>query len=273
MKHIIYTIIFILLLTSVSAQAPGYLGKRFVLGYGAHFSPAFNNPNNNNQTIIGHLGEKGSAETGAMAFNYTHEGFIEYATSAKFMVGFSGKFYKTKYDNGLSVGNSYNYNYSASSDAQGYYDISGKSFCLYGKLYGGRYVAPWGRYIVFGPVLNLYNTTYDSTVMYQNSEVYNPNTGSINFAKISNFGPKEQSFTGFNIMFGWGRTRIIANRITLDYGLNLQLFSVMSLFTDFIIDESSSKRTNLLYIEKTSGKRIRGLNRANAFLKVGFLIF
>lgn len=273
MKHAIYTIIFILSLTSASAQAPGYLGKRFILGYGANFSPAFTNPNNNNQTIIGHLGEKGSAETGMMAFNYTHEGFIEYATSAKFMVGFSGKFYKTKYDNGLSVGSNYNYNYSADSDVQGYYDISGKSFCLYGKLYGSRYVAPWGRYLIFGPVLNLYNTTYDSNVMYQNAEVYNPNTGAVNFGKISNFGAKEQSFTGFNIMFGWGRTRIIADRITLDYGLNMQLFSVMSLFTDFIIDESSSKRTNLLYIEKTSGKRIRGLNRANAFLKVGFLIF
>ena len=109
--------------------------------------------------------------------------------------------------------------------------------------------------------------------MYQTQTNYYTNE----ISKVSKYGELNQSFTGFNIIFGWGRSRIIANRITLDYGINMQLFSVMSLLTDQLFNSSSSKfstaRTSDNYIEKTSGERIRGLNRINAFLKVGFLIF
>ncbi len=254
------------------AQAPGHLGKRFVLGYGAHFSPAFSNPNAQNETIIGHKKTNpGSAETGSPAFNYTHEAYIEFAINTRFMLGFSGKFYRTNYDNAInaySVNN--NNSYNLSEDIQGYYKINGQSLCLYGKLYGKRYVAPWGRYIVFGPVLNLYNTTYDPNVMFQKATDYNTNQ---TIAPVSNYGSLNQSFVGFNILFGWGRTRIIANRITLDYGINMQVLSIPGLLYDLAQSSKNINYVNNTYIENTAGARIRGLNRINAFLKVGFLIF
>ena len=268
--------LFIFFATIAFAQAPGYLGKRFIIGYGAHISPSLTNGNAHNKTIIGHQ-INGSAESGSFAFNYTHEAFMEYALSTRFVLGFSCKFYKTTYDNGLNISNSSYYNstnqYTINENVEGYYSIKGTSLCLYGKLYNKRYVAPWGRYIIFGPVINLYKTSYDSTIMYQTQTNYYTNE----ISKVSKYGELNQSFTGFNIIFGWGRSRIIANRITLDYGINMQLFSVMSLFTDQLFNSSSSKfstkRTSDNYIEKTSGERIRGLNRINAFLKVGFLIF
>lgn len=255
------------------AQAPGHLGKRFVLGYGAHFSPAITNGNAHNKTIIGHLErEVGSAETGSFAFNYTHEAYMEVALSTRFMLGFSGKFYKTTYDNAQSIDDYYNYNnhYRIDKNVEGYYSIKGTSLCLYGKLYSKRYVAPWGRYIIFGPVINLYRTSYDSTIMFQTlTDSY-----TYDISKFSKFGELNQSFTGFNIVYGWGRSRIIAKRVILDYGISMQLFSVMSLFTEQILSSRFSKTvTSDNYIEKTSGIRIRGLNRFNAFVKVGFLIF
>ena len=261
------------------AQAPGHLGKHFVLGYGANFSPAFTNANAHNKTIIGHKAqESGSAETGSFAFNYTHEAYMEVALSTRFMLGFSGKFYKTNYDNGLNISNnSYNSNnqYLINENVEGYYSIKGTSLSIYGKLYKKRYVAPWGKYIVFGPVINLYRTSHDSTLMYQTQTDYNTNE----ISRVSKYGELNQSFTGFNIIFGWGRSRIIANRVTLDYGINMHVLTLITLYIDQISSSSSSnsifspRRTPDNYIEQTSGQRIRGLNRINAFVKVGFLIF
>ena len=268
---VLFQLIFIFSISIAFAQAPGHLGKRFVLGYGAHFSPALSNGDARNNTIVGHRSSQhGSAATGQFAYNYTHEAYLEFALSARFMLGFSGKFYKTVYDNAIDANsNKYNNSYNLSNDVQGYYKINGKSLCLYGKLYGKRYVAPWGRYIVFGPVLNLYNTTYDSTIMFQTTTNYN------NYAitHVSDFGPLNQSFMGFNILFGWGRTRIIADRITLDYGINMQVLSIPGLLYDIIQSNKSNNYVNSVYIENTAGGRIRGLNRINAFIKVGFLIF
>jgi hypothetical protein len=267
----------LILITSFSisfAQAPGHLGKRFVLGYGAHFSPALANADFRNNTIVGHKSsQNGSATTQQFAYNYTHEAYIEFALSSRFMLGFSGKFYRTNYDNAInaySLNNNYNYSYNLSNDIQGYYNINGQSLCLYGKLYGKRYVAPWGRYMIFGPVLNLYNTTYDPTVMFQSATDYNTNLPT---TPVSNFGPLNQSFKGFNILFGWGRSRIIANRFILDYGVNMQVLSIPGLLYDLAQSSKSINYVNSVYIENTAGARIRGLNRINAFVKVGFLIF
>ena len=78
---------------------------------------------------------------------------------------------------------------------------------------------------------------------------------------------------GFNILFGWGRSRIIANRLVVDYGINMQVLSIPGLLYDLAQSSKSINYVNSVYIENTAGARIRGLNRINAFLKVGFLIF
>ncbi len=78
-------------------------------------------------------------------------------------------------------------------------------------------------------------------------------------------------------MLGFGRSRTIANRVVLDYGCNLQFFSVVSGVVDIVFDGedllSSSKNTNTTYIENTYKRRVRGVNRFNVFLKVGILLF
>lgn len=269
-KHFLFIIFFSTTTTILFAQAPGHLGKRFVLGYGAHFSPAIFSPDARNNSIIGRSDQVGSATTGQFAYNYTHEAYIEFALSTRFMLGFSGKFYRTNYDNALDISKSFNNNiYSQiDNDVRGSYEIRGQSLCLYGKLFSKRYVAPWGRYMVFGPIINLYNTTYDPSIMYQSATNKYTNES----LKVSNYGALNQSYMGFNILIGWGRSRIIANRFVLDYGFSMQAISIVAI----LFDANLIERTNLYdsdYIEKTAGTRIRALNRCNAFIKMGFLIF
>ena len=94
----------------------------------------------------------------------------------------------------------------------------------------------------------------------------------------SDFGPQKQNFTKFDFLFGFGRTRIVANRIIFDYGFNVNFFAFMTGFFDTVDlgnDGAFFDKTPdaLKYMDKTNGWRLRGFNRFNAFLKVGFLLF
>jgi hypothetical protein len=275
MRLYIYT--FILFSSLIHAQSTGYMGKRFLLGYGFHTSPAIFGATPNNETIIG---TSGNATTGSFAFNTIHEGFLEFAASSKWMICFSTRYYKTAYDNALYTeyvfpANSYNSSYF--DRPEGFYNIRGLTYTLYFKYYGSRYVAPWGRYVMFGPTINTVKTSYDPAIMNLGIQNYYYNNGTYSDTLIANFGPKEQNFTGVNLMLGFGRSRIIANRVVVDYGCNLQLFSVISGAVDIVFDGedlfSSTKNTNTGYIENTYNRRVRGVNRFNVFLKVGILLF
>jgi hypothetical protein len=272
-------IVIVSLSGALMAQTPGYMGKRMVIGYGFHFSPAFFGSNGQGATIIGKTG--GHASDGELAFNSLHEGYLEYALSKRFLLGFSTKFYKTTYDNHkelsamFNVQDSYGYNttiyYNASPD--GLYHIKGQNYALYGKLFKRGFLAPWGKYMMFGVNIKRYTCSYDPAEMKLSPAGY----GYSDNASFTDFGPREQSFTSFDILFGYGRSRILYNRIVLDYGFNLNLIATLNTAFDSLSDDdalfSSNNPTNNTYIESTAPWRIRGVNRFNAFLRVGVLLF
>ncbi len=265
-------IIFIIIVsnTFVFSQAPGHLGKRFSLGYAFHTSPSVFNANAKNETI---LGRGGNSESGNVAFNAIHELSLEYATSSRWEICFSARYYKTICDNAehISVDNGYNLQ---SSRPNGYYNIRGLTYTLYFKYYGKRYVAPWGRYVMFGPAINTSKTSYDSNIMNIKGAARNSFNYNYRDTLLSDFGPKEQNFVGVNLMMGMGRSRIIANRVILDYGVTIHVFSVISgLFDAGDIRFGGNKIAMNNYIESTVKQRVRGVNRFNAFLKVGILLF
>ncbi len=278
MKSNYFNIVFVLFLIALnsSAQSTGYMGKRFVLNYGFHTSPITFGASANNTTLIG---TSGSAESGVFALNMIHEGSLEFAISSKWMMNFSARYYKTVYDNAEYLDyDSYDatsgYRYSYTGQPEGFYDITGLSYTLYFKYFGSRYVAPWGRYVMFGPVLNTVKTNYSPTVMYLKDDSYGSSSNPI----IKNFGDFEQKYNGFNIMLGWGRSRIIGNRIVVDYGCNTQILSVILGALNVALDGAPDdffrgKTTNTNYIENTYKTRVRGVNRFNVFLKVGVLLF
>lgn len=282
MKRVIAYIFSFLILSIYSySQSTGYMGKRLLLGYGMHTSPAIMGSNAQNESMIG---DGGTAETGSLAFNLIHEGYLEFSASSKWMICFSARFYKTTYDNHLNFknygGNYYNESYVQyrGSSPDGFYNIKGLTYTLYFKYYGSRYVAPWGRYVMFGPTLNTVKTTYDPAIMKVNGTFYNTSLYGNNASDtvVTNFGAAEQTYKGVNLMLGFGRSRIIANRITIDYGCNIQLFSLANTLFDlnetgFFHRQETIDANN--YIERTVFSRVRGVNRFNVFLKVGVLLF
>lgn len=259
------------------AQVPGYMGKRFVVGYGFYFSPAVAGSNGQGNSILGNIvNGSGNSETGTLAFNSLHEGFVEYAVTKKLMLGLSARLYKSTYDNGSSFDiNDYNYGqYYSSSEThpEGLYHIKGRNYCFYVKSYFGKYLAPWGRYFMFGPSLNTYTCHYDPSEMKVRVNEYNTTNGTQYF---SNFGPQDQRFVKFDFNAGFGRSRIVANRIMIDYGFNVQLGALATSLFDAVGEPlfSTFDRSAVNYISRTSPVRVRGVNRFNAFLKIGVLLF
>jgi hypothetical protein len=250
------------------------MGKRVFAGYGFNTSPAIFGATAQNETI---LGGGGNASSGSMVFNLIHEGFLEVAPSSKYVIGFSVRYYNTAYDNARDLRDySYSSGYSYVGAPSGYYNIRGLSYTLYFRFFGKRYIAPWGRYFMFGPVINTVKTEYDPAVMNVKAyDRYTPSYYGNSEVLITDFGNREQTFSGVNLMFGAGRSRIVGKRITLDYGFNTHVFSLASgIFelgeTGFF---SLGDITHSNYIEKTVKTRVRGINRFNVFLKVGVLLF
>lgn len=274
-------IILFVTVTLLPAQTPGYMGKRFVAGYGFYFSPAVFGSNGQGNAIFGR--KNGNATDGELAFNSMHEAFLEYALTKRFALGFSGKFYRTTYDNTrdlyVSTNQVDNYGYNSSisysGSPEGFYYIHGQNYSLYAKLFNKLYLAPWGRYMMFGINVEKYTCTYNPSEMKLK---YTNNYGSYtNYPAYSDFGPQKQKFTKFDLLFGLGRTRIIANRVVLDYGFNANMIAFLStLFDTVAADEDGvystyAKPSN--YMAVTSPWRVRGVNRFNVFLKVGVLLF
>ncbi len=278
----IFLILFVILCSQFDkliAQSPGYLGKKISIGYGFHTSPTINGSNANGNSIIGR--KVGSGETGYFAFNTMHEGFIEHALKKRFSIGLSAKYYKTTYDNGLSLSVYYQYanntggfgNVNYYGSPKGLYTIKGINYLLYGKLFYRKYVAPWGRYMTFGINVKTYKCEYNPDIMYLESG--NSNSGYYNQyvpPKFSDFGPTKQKFIRYDLLFGLGKTKIIANRIILDYGFNTNVLAFMMTFFDAIGEDTFiDKVDNSHYIRKTAPWRVRGVNRFNVFFKVGYL--
>lgn len=256
-------LLLILFVSGLYAQNSGYMGKKMIAGYGFHMSP-------------GYFGTQGEN-----IINKIHEGYVEYATSKRFVLGAATRFYKTIYANqrNVSIFSIYG-NYvptQVNSNPQGYYNMKGANYLLYGKLFKSGYVAPWGRYFMFGATLNTFQANYDPSIMkvLVREEAY----GTFGTAKeyyYSNFGLTHQSFVKFDLLIGFGRTRMIADRVVLDYGFNANAIALARVLFDVISDLDRTSEEGLPpydYVAKTSASRVRALNRFNVFLRIGFLLF
>lgn len=259
MKNIKLILLLAVLVTAnqLFSQTPGYMGKRFVAGYGLYANPR--------------LVESG----GSRGVNLLHEGYVEFAMKKTVSVGLSARFYRAIYTNKQNVNAldySSSYNSQIDRSPNGFTNIKGRNYALYFKFYKRNYVAPWGKYFLLGATLNTFTTTYDPDNMYVTTSY---SYSGQNYTYLSNFGLTTQSYKRFDIMFGNGRNRIIANRITLDYGYTINVIALTTAIFDAadtpILDAEELFMSN--YIEKTSAARVRSVNKFNVFLKVGVLLF
>jgi len=129
-------------------------------------------------------------------------------------------------------------------------------------------VAPWGRYFLFGVTVNMRECTYDPSEMYLHYEKFVYGGASPQMITFSNFGPTTQNYIYPDLLIGKGNSRIIGNRVMLDYGYNVNVAALTLTLID-AFDEYVPVAEK--YIQVNSGMRVRGINRFNFFVKLGYL--
>lgn len=253
MKRILYTYLLICSAISVFSQAPGYMGKRFVAGYGIYANPRL------------------SVSGGNPGINLSHEAYLEFAMKRSISVGLSARFYRAMYTNVMNVSTRDPYVSLLDQSPNGFYNIKGRNYALHFKFYKRNFVAPWGKYVLLGATLNTLHTHYDPGTMYVTAQ--DRRAGEIVY--LDNFGPQDQSYMRFDVLFGNGRNRVIADRITIDYGYVFHVLGMSAAVfdaSDVLIFEGGIP-SMASYIESTAAARSRAINKFNLYLKVGVLLF
>jgi hypothetical protein len=229
-----------ILLVSISfpfllhAQNPGYIGKKSVIAYGVELSPAL------------------EGATNLIPINLTHQLSFEHAIKSRISIGLLTRYASTIYDNEQIISDELG---KPTSD----YSINAFSFVPYMKFYSKNFVAPWGKYWMLGANVNATTTKHDS-YMYVTKNISDHDT------LLMDFGGTKQMHTSFDLLIGKGKSRIINDKIVIDYGFNFQLLSLINW-----ISKNKLKVTQEDYIKKTAINRVQGLNRFNLYLKIGYL--
>ena len=226
-----------------NAQNPGYMGKKLVVGYGFYFNPAIT---------------AAWIDYGTKIINTQHDFFFEKAFKTRVSFGFSIKLYRTTYNNTGKVGGFY------FSDPPGSVAIKARNYAFYLKFFRKKHVAPWGNYLLFGITVNTRQCTYDPEEMNLNA-LYNYGSQKTPY---NDFGPTTQKYFYPDFLGGIGNSRIIRNKVVLDYGCNVN--AIAFLLTEFDAFDDRSPYA-LDYIQVNSGMRVRGINRFNFFVKIGYL--
>ncbi len=256
MRAPILPFVFLILLSAFTqAQNPGYMGKKRIVGYGMYFNPVTFGSTATNKSLF--KSQAGSSKSGYLRFNFSQELFIEGAVGKNTSLGFSVRYMKTGYDNRSSV-------YSSVGRPSGYYTIKALSFVPYIKAYFGRYLAPWGRYFIVGPVITQMRSQHDE-YMYMTTEVNGHDT------LITNFGSDADRTYRGDLLLGFGRNRIIFDRVSLDYGFCFQAIATLLAVESVDSELLGGAPVMQEYISRTMNYRVRGASRFNMFFKIGYL--
>lgn len=254
MKQRICFLLITLLPTFIFCQAPGYVGKKTILGFGIHTNPVIYGSTANNKTFSGN--KSGSAEAGHILFNLTYDLFAERVISTKWLFGNSIKFLRTGYDNRSSV--------KLAGKPTDYYQINALTINPYFKHYFKHAVAPWGGYFLIGPSFNLISTKHDNYMFLQQTIAGHDTL-------IMDFGAKKQKHFNADLLLGVGKNRIFKHKIILDYGFNFHALSIIRVAEAFDAELLGGNPSTEEYIELTSKSRLRNATCFNLFLRIGYL--
>jgi hypothetical protein len=226
-------LIYLLFPLLASAQGPGYIGKKMLAGYGVKAGPSLN----------------GSAAKG---FNFSQEAFFEGISGMHTSFGLSLSYSPSWFNNSVAID-------KLGIPQSGFY-IHSFSFAPYVKKFGRSYIAPWGKYWMFGPVIGIAASRH-------NSYMYATQTLADHDSLLMDFGPATQLHATLDLMIGKGRTRVFKDKILLDYGFNLQVISLISSINGPDYSDISTKD----YIRRVSVARLQDINGLNLYLRVAYL--
>ncbi|MEI6765939.1 MAG: hypothetical protein WCM76_09880 [Bacteroidota bacterium] len=263
MKKTLTLIFFALLTQALYSQSPGYNGKKFSINYGFYFINATSNPNTN-------------GNNGFFCFTTTHCLAPEYVVGRHIAMGLSlrysrtGFFYKSNliYNNNLAY-NPYGSSYTLfGSNNKTDHRLTGTmnviSAGIYPKIFLKAGIAPLGSYMKPELIISMtYVQAASDAKMndYINADHYY-NVPDYPSPKISNYSPYMTIGAGLE----FGETRILFNRLVLDYGLRMGLT-----FGSFMNQQAQVTESN--YYELVSGRRLFQASLLNLKVGVGLLAF
>lgn len=264
MRKISSLVIFLFLAGTAYCQSPGYLGRKFSVNYDFYFINAMSNPNT-------------GGNTGFFSFTTAHCIAPEYVVGRRVALGLSarysqtGYFYKSdlEYDGPVALNSYYrNYTLQACNRKTTGGTLSGTMKVItagfYPKLYLKGAIAPLGSY--FKPEVVVNFTTVEAASPkkvedYLNHDHYY-NSEKVPSPDIKNFSP----YISLGVGMEFGESRILFNRLILDYGLRMGLTFGSFMMTNQALTESN-------YFEVVSGRRLFQASLLNLKVGVGLLAF
>lgn len=253
-------ILFVLIAFSGFAQkVPGYLGKRFSIGYAANCSPALLNPNANGDDI---------------GLNLTHELNLEFTIKRRTNLCLMYQFFNTGVGSpSVTVQGQDPYGYYAEYK---YIYRGTKPFQLHTTCYGIGFkffrkgtLAPVGKYGKLDLILYFSDLTYEKSNFVKN-DVYN-GTRELD----QSVGSGEYNYKTFGLAYTLGSQRILFNCLVLDYGVRVAVLPAGALTflaerEELISDTSSDYFSGC---RRQTNYRLFGHQFLNVHIGLGFLAF
>jgi hypothetical protein len=266
----IYLAVSLLAITGFNAraQAPGYLGKRFIVGYDMYTMPALRNYNENGNMGIG-------------AFNTRHVFNVDWVNGLSQSIGFSVQFTESTFE--FSRGLEFTYRYqdwgSPSTTTQTVYfgDTRGKvsslAVGLHTNLYLNQFIAPLGTYFKPEILLIRLKSTFDDSLANLNL-AKNTMGGSqvmLNYPKLVNNGVNYTAAIGATI----GTHYIFFDRLIFDIGFQIGYVIGGKKLSELMeMDGTSTKQINEEnYVSVSAKSRLMSQYFINVNAGLGILIF
>lgn len=214
-------------------QVPGYMGKRFSVGYSNYFMMAGIGPTANSTSA---MGDPGLNTTHCVNFEYTIKNRTNFCLSIqKSKTGMDpGDIYVQEY-----IGtNSYSYNLKYDVKPYKPMQISSFNIGLGFKFFQSGTLAPIGKYKTLELLMLFNHLEYK-----KNGFVYYDSYTNQYVSK--QIGRGDYNFNTIAISYTMGRSRVFFDRLVLDYGLRLGfvpagVLAVVNADGDFFAETSSN---------------------------------
>jgi hypothetical protein len=202
---------FVLLTASVlTAQVPGYMGKRLTLGYSNNFFAAIIGP---------------PAQSYDMGINTTHSFNIEFTIKPRTNFCLSYQMFNTGVTTNHTFVNSTQDQYGNVYNVESHFDpvpnkpmeLHSNNVCIGFKFFNAGSLAPVGKYRKLELVLMFTELSYPPNSFFTYN--YNYGFGGNDGVSRSSLGTGNYNFKSFALTYSLGRQRVLFNRLVLDYGL------------------------------------------------------
>jgi hypothetical protein len=205
-KHLLVFVLLSFLCLPALAQSPGYMGKKLIVHYENSFMQTYRHPNSKGRAVSAY-----GAENVFFSFNSTHSFAAEYVTGRRRTWGLSLKYLRT----GVFTSNNY---YSLSPPRYPLGIIRAYGIGIKTKGFNSKYIAPWGFYreweffVLMHRMENFYPSKY-----------YPVKPATVVYPMFKNAGAS----------FAFGKQRVIADKITLNYGAKLGILFIRDYYSTY----------------------------------------